>query len=82
MLVLMQLEELTRSAISAELTQRGMSQRALARQLGWSQQYLRNRLIGRYALTTTDLEKIAAALDVPVTTFLPTAEPAGGGTRA
>jgi transcriptional regulator with XRE-family HTH domain len=71
-----QLNELSRGAISAELTRQGLSQRALARKLGWSQQYLWRRLAGTFPLSTTDLEDVAAALGVPVTKLLPTTEPA------
>jgi len=71
----MQLNEAARHAISAELAQRGISQRALARMLGWSQTYLQNRILGRYALTTTEVEQIAKALEVPVTQLIPVAAP-------
>jgi len=70
----MPLDEVTRDAINAELGRRRMSQRALARELGWSQTYLRLRLSGRYPLTTRDIQAIADALGMPVTRFLPAPE--------
>lgn len=67
----MTLAERIRSAINAEITQRGVSQRELARQLGWSQQYIWRRLAGRYEISPSDVEQIAAALGVPVSTLIP-----------
>jgi transcriptional regulator with XRE-family HTH domain len=65
-------------AIRREMTLRQVSQRHLARLLGWDHVYTHRRISGAVALTVTDLQEIAAALDVPVTRFLPAAEQAGG----
>lgn len=75
----MALSQDLKTSISAELTRQSISQRELARRLDWSQQYLWRRLSAHenadMELTPSELEAIAAALDVPVTKFLP----AGGG---
>lgn len=67
--------------IAALLEQQRVSQRELARRLGVSQPWVRERLIGETSISVGDIEAIAAALGVPVTQFLPTAEPAPGGAR-
>lgn len=79
----MALSQDLKTSISAEMTRQGISQREMARRLGWSQQYAWRRLSvhenADVEFTPSELERIAAALDVPVTTFLPSAtEPAGG----
>lgn len=48
-----------------------MSATKLAAQLGISHAYLSRRLTGGVAFDVTDLERIAAALDIPVSTFMP-----------
>lgn len=64
--------------IAALLDQQRVSQRELARRLGVSQPWVRERLIGETAITVGDIQRIAAALGVPITALLPTAEPTGG----
>jgi transcriptional regulator with XRE-family HTH domain len=70
----MALSKTVRQAINAELTRQGMSQRELARKLGFSQQYLWRRLSpavrADMEFTTAELDRIADVLGVPVTTFL------------
>lgn len=77
----MALTEALKRSINAELTRQSLSQRELARRCGWSQQYLWRRLAlhdnADLEFTPSDLEAIAAALDVPISSLLPT-EPAGG----
>jgi transcriptional regulator with XRE-family HTH domain len=65
-------------AIRREMTLRQVSQRQLARLLGWDHVYTHRRISGAVALTVGELHEIAAALSVPVTRFLPAAEQAGG----
>jgi transcriptional regulator with XRE-family HTH domain len=65
------LAERIRSAVNAQLAQRGISQRELARRLGWSQQYTWRRLAGRQEFSPTDLDQIASALDLPVDELVP-----------
>jgi transcriptional regulator with XRE-family HTH domain len=81
----MALSQAIKDSISAELTRQHLSQRELARRIGWSQQYLWRRLSAHEnadgEFTPSELEKIAAALDVPVAQFLPAAEPTTGSTR-
>lgn len=48
----------------------GVSGRELARRLNVDQKWVQRRLIGDIEVRPSDLEKIAAALDVPVTRFL------------
>lgn len=57
--------------IAALLDERRMSQRELARQLGVSQPWVQGRIAGETAITVADLERIAAALDVPLADLLP-----------
>lgn len=77
----MALSEALKTSINAELVRRHISQRELARRLGWSQQYLWRRLSPHenadMEFTPSELEKIAAALGVPVAQLFPV-EPAGG----
>jgi len=61
------LAERIRSAVNAELAQRGISQRELARRLGWSQQYAWRRLAGRQEMSPSDLEQISQELGVSIT---------------
>jgi transcriptional regulator with XRE-family HTH domain len=66
----------TLDAIRDVLTERGMSQRELARRLGWGRMRLQHLLKGNTRLGLADLQSIAAELDAPVTRFLFTSEPA------
>jgi transcriptional regulator with XRE-family HTH domain len=79
----MALSQDLKHSIGAEMTRQGISQRELARRLGWSQPYAWRRLSvhenADVEFTPSELEAIADALGVPVTRFLPSAtEPAGG----
>ena len=71
-------------AINAILDEQGISRTELARRLGWERMTVVRRLApgSKYTtdLTVPELEKIAAALGVPVTQLLPAA-PAQGGAR-
>lgn len=61
-------------AINAILSEQGISRTELARRLDWERMQVVRRLTpGKYRtdLTITELEKIAAALDVPVSQLLP-----------
>lgn len=73
----MALSEAVKASITAELNRQGVSQRELARKLGFTQQYLWRRLsIAETAdleFTPSELERIAAALGVPVAQFLASA---------
>lgn len=56
--------------VRAELGRQQMSQLMLAALLGVSQSYVSRRLHGEAPFSTTDLERIADALRVPIETFL------------
>lgn len=57
--------------IRVAMTRRRVSGRELARRLGVSQPWVSYRLTGETPITLADVEKIAAALDVPVSVLLP-----------
>jgi len=59
--------------IRGEMARQGFTQGDLAAKLGWTQRKLSYRLTADHPIDATELEEIAAALDVPVTRFLPTA---------
>lgn len=66
-------ENLTRtiaSGIRAEMARQELTQQALAPQIGMSQQALSRRLRGEHPFDTAELERVAAALGVPVAEFL------------
>lgn len=63
--------------IRAELGFQGLSARELARRIGVTQSYLAARMSGDVEFRTGDLEKIAAALEVPVSKFIPGAASVG-----
>ena len=65
------------TAITDALAAKGISQRELARRLGWSVMKAHRRIKGDVEISITDLEKIAAALDVAVSTFLVDTESEG-----
>jgi len=52
------------------MAQQGLSQREMARRLGWSQQYFWRRIAGKHEFSASDLEQVARVLDVPVDRFL------------
>lgn len=62
--------------VRATLGRLGVNQAELARRLGVSEQWvsIRVRPQPQVAIDLTELEQIATALGVPVTTFLPTPE--------
>jgi len=53
------------------LARRRLSATKLAKQLGWTQQYLSRRMVGEQPFDLDDLEQIAAALDVGIVDLLP-----------
>lgn len=57
--------------IRAEMSRQGVTQEALAARLGWTQRRISYRLTADHPVDATELEEIAAALDVPVTQLLP-----------
>lgn len=59
------------SEIRAELGRQRVTGADLARRLGVSGVWVSNRLTGKQALSTHDLDAISRALDVPVAHFLP-----------
>jgi len=65
------------SGIRAEMARRGITQQTLAGLIDMSQQSLSRRLRGEYPFDTAELERIGAALGVPVAEFLPVAERVG-----
>lgn len=72
------LAEAIARAIRVEMTRLGITQEVLAQRLGWTQRRVSYRLTADHAVDVTELEEIAAALGVPITTLLPAAEPTGG----
>lgn len=72
-----------RQAISARVADAGLSDREFARKLGVSHNWVHRHLRADppAPFSVADVERIAAALGVPVTQLLPTAEPTGGGSR-
>ena len=52
------------------MTLRDVSQRELARRLGWNHVHTHRRISGKGSLSVAVLHEIAAALDVPITRFL------------
>lgn len=76
----MQLAQAVKDSINAVMRQQGISQRELARKAGFSQQYLWRRLStaerADLEFTPSELERVAEALGVPVTQFLPSHVPA------
>lgn len=43
----------------------------VARRLDWTQPYIARRMAGRVPWLASDLQAVAAALDVPISRFLP-----------
>jgi transcriptional regulator with XRE-family HTH domain len=60
--------------IRAEMARQGVSQRQIGEVLGISQPQVSKRLLGEVAFNTTELEKVAEFLGVPVTNFMHTPE--------
>lgn len=64
--------EFVAAEIRAELGRQSKSNAWLASKLDVSEMWVSRRLRDVTDITVADLERIAAALDVPVTNFLPT----------
>jgi transcriptional regulator with XRE-family HTH domain len=65
------LPEHVTSAIRAEVRRQGVSQRWIGEQLGLSQPQIWERMHGEVEWRMSELERLAAAMHVPVATFLP-----------
>ena len=52
--------------IRAEMGRQAITQQELARRLGWAQSQLSRRLSGAIPWRTDEIERIARALDIPV----------------
>jgi transcriptional regulator with XRE-family HTH domain len=61
----------THNRLRQHLADTGISERELARRLGWTQARLQRRMVGDVELTITELTEIAETLGVPATRFLP-----------
>lgn len=67
-------EDFTRrvaAEVRAELARQKVSQETLCQRIGMSQSTLSRRITGDYPFDTTELAKIAEALGVTVTRFMP-----------
>lgn len=64
------LAEFAAGQLRAEMARRQLSPRAVAERIGHEESWVRKRMRGRYAITLSDLEEIALALDVPPTFFI------------
>jgi transcriptional regulator with XRE-family HTH domain len=62
----------TAREIRAEMSRQGVTQEVLAERLGCGQRLLSRRLTAEVPIDTAELDRIAKALGVPVTQFLPT----------
>ena len=60
-----QLTEHVSDEIRAELDRQSVSQRELARRVGWRQSQLWKRLHGHVPYRTDEIERLARALDIP-----------------
>jgi transcriptional regulator with XRE-family HTH domain len=58
-------------ALRAEMARQQIDQRTLAARIGVSQTWVQYRTSGRVVCDVEDLAKLAAALGVPVSTFMP-----------
>lgn len=63
--------------VRAEMARRGVSQTALAEQLGWSQRAVSRRVTGETRIHADELTLVADALGVDVAVLLDTPAPAG-----
>jgi transcriptional regulator with XRE-family HTH domain len=68
------LQDAVAEEIRSVLARKRMSASHLARLMGVTQPYLWRRMAGETSFDLTDLERIAAALDVPVLQLLPARE--------
>lgn len=67
----MSLSEIVAAEIRAEMGRQRYTGRRLAMRLGWPPMYLSRRLSGRTSFDLNDVDAIARALEVPVTSFFP-----------
>lgn len=67
----MSLSEIVAAEIRAEMGRQRYTGRSLAMRLGWPPMYLSRRLSGRTSFDLNDVDLIARALEVPVTSFFP-----------
>jgi len=58
-------------AVRREVRSKGVTQRWIGQQLGLSQPQIWERMNGTIEWRNSELEKLAKALNIPVTTFLP-----------
>jgi transcriptional regulator with XRE-family HTH domain len=58
------------SAVRAELARAGLSGRAMARDLGWTQGFVQRRLSGKDPFRVDELGRIADYLGISVTTLV------------
>lgn len=65
----MKLSEKVAAEIRAEMGRQRLTGRGLEAQLGWPHTYLTRRLRGQVSFNLDDVEVIAAALEVPVTSL-------------
>jgi len=56
------------------MARREISKAKLSRDLGVSEMWVSRRMRGKTQITMDDLERLATALSVPVSSFLPTPE--------
>jgi transcriptional regulator with XRE-family HTH domain len=66
------LNERVAEEIRVQLARRNITATELARRAGMTQRSISRRITGEKAIDMDDLEKIAKALDVPITALLPT----------
>lgn len=66
------LADFVAAQMRAEMARRLMSAAELGRKIGVDETWVRRRMRGQYAITMSDLERIADGLDVPVAQFIPT----------
>ena len=68
----------TGANVRAEMARRGVSQTTLAENIGMSQAQVSKRLRGVIAFDINELHTVAAVLDVPLATLLPSDDAAVG----
>lgn len=57
--------------LRVEMARQAINALALAGRIGVSEMWVSRRMRGKTQVTMADLERIAVALDVPLTTFVP-----------
>jgi transcriptional regulator with XRE-family HTH domain len=58
-------------AIRAEMVRQNITQEELAAKLGWTQRRVSYRLTADHPIDAAEVEQVAAALGVPLSTLLP-----------